>query len=284
MKRLVLVLAIGLFLTGCGVFERGNYDKDRSGYVMSGDLLVSYHTNSVGEIDLFMIDQIMSYFEALEYVSFDMNQLDTNALIPSIVSESELDSCGISHEAIPRFIRIDEQTYYFNVRDNGYCTFDEYTFHRDGFSDEAVFETQDVSPLEDENVTLFKDADFKVNTFETIIFIETIEYNAATSTWEKNIISALPMSVRQAGNLVEDNSVFMEELSVLERYVLKNQSVNLLALREDFESEDVNNIWADETIDVLGRDHEVIRTVRTKKAGDLLDIINDSLSRLGMFS
>jgi 3-dehydroquinate dehydratase len=92
------------------------------------------------------------------------------------------------------------------------------------------------------------------------------------------------MSIRQAGNMYEDNSSYLDEINSLERYVLKNQSINLLELREDYENEEVNNIWSEDTIDYLGRDHDVIRTVRTKKTGDILDIINDTLSRLGMFS
>lgn len=288
MRKLLLTVTLLIFvlgLSGCGVFDRGNYDKDRQGYVITNGFIVSYHTNSVGEIDVFMIDEIMSYFEALDYTSFDMTLLDDEAVLSSIVTPTQLNSCGIiTTQSIPRFIRIEEQTYYFHIRDNGYCTFDEYEFHEDGFSTALEFSVENTSPLEDLNITMFKDADFTINTYETIIFIETISYNTTSEVWEKEVVSALPMSIRQAGSLVEDNTDYVEEIESLERYVLKNQSINLLELREDYDLENVNNVWSDTTIDILGRDHDVIRTVRTKKVGDILDIINSTLSRLGMFS
>lgn len=285
MKKLMIVLLMLLFLTGCGVFERGNYDKDRSGYVLSGDLIVSYHTNSIGEIDVFLIDQVFTYFEALEYVDFDINLLDDDSLVSSIVTSNELDLCGIEHDrSIPRFIRIEDKTYYFNARDNGHCSFDQYEFHELGYSDEVDYVVRNTSPLEDTNKTLFNYADFKVNTFETVVFIETVSFNNAAQVWEKEIVTALPMSIKQAGNVFEDNTDFVEEVAVIEMYVLDNQSVNLLVLKEDYLSEDVNNIWSEYTIDRLGRDHDIIKSVRIKKTGDILEIINDTLSRLGMFS
>ena len=57
-----------------------------------------------------------------------------------------------------------------------------------------------------------------------------------------------------------------------------------MKLKEDYQNVEVNNIWSEDTVDFLGRDHDVIKSVKTKKAGDILSIINDTLSRLGMFS
>jgi hypothetical protein len=284
MKK-ILMITLLLVLSGCGVFERGNYDVNRDGYVLSGDFIVKYHTNSVGEIDVFMIDEVLSYFEALDYTSFDFSRLGQEDILNNTVTEAELLSCGISQVTqIPRFIRIDDQTYYYNVRDNGTCTYDEYEFHSQGYTILEDYDIETVSPLENINKTIFKDADFHINTFETIVYIEEISYNVARDEWEKEIVTVLPMSLRQAGNIIEDNTDYFEEISVIEYYVLENQSVNLLELREDYEDENVNNIWSDDTVDRLGRDHEVIKTVRTKKTGDILDIITDTLARLGMFS
>lgn len=285
MKKLIVVLALSLILTGCGVFERGNYDKDRSGYILKGDYIVNFHTNSIGEIDVFMIDKVMSYFDALEYTSFDYNRLSDETTFNNVVTEVELLSCSItSVTEIPRFIRIEERSFFFNVRDNGYCTYDEYDFHETGFTDEISYDVEDVSPVENLNVTIFSEPDFYVNSFETIIYVENISYHVGKDEWEKTIVTVLPMSLRQAGNMYQDNSDFFEELAALEYYVLENQSVNLLELREDFMDETVNNIWSEETIDRLGRDHEVIKTVRSKETDEILTIIEDALTRLGMFS
>lgn len=282
MKKLLLILVFTLFLSGCSVFERGNYDKDRTGYVLSENMLVSYHTNTIGEIDIFMIDQVFSYLEALEYVSFDNEYLSTE----SIVTISELDSCGIESEIdVPKYLRIGERTYYLNVTDSGSCSYDEYDFTiGELVDDEYSFFTVTDSPVVDLDVTLFKKIDFKVNTFDTTVFIENIEFDEDFNKWEKTIVTPLPMSKKQAGNMYEDNTSFVNEVTVLERYVLLNQSINLLHLREGYESEDVNNIWSDDTIDRLGRDHDVIKTVRIKETGEILIIIKDTLSRLGMFS
>ena len=285
MKKLMISFLLILFMTGCGAFERGNYDKDRSGYVLSGDFIVNYHTNAIGEIDVFMIDQVMSYFEALEYTDFDFDSLTNETVLNSSVTESELVACGItSATEIPRFIRIEESTYYYHIRDNGYCTYDEYEFHKYGFTEEITYDVEEVSPVEDLNKTLFTKTDFHVNTFETIIFIENITYSTSKEEWEKEIVTVLPMSLKQAGNLYEDNSDYFEELTVLQLYVLQNQSINLLSLRDDYEDELVNNIWSEDTVDRLGRDHDVVKTVRNKRTGEILEIINDTLARLGMFS
>lgn len=287
MKKLTILVLLTFVLTSCGMFERGNYDKDRTGYVLSGDLLVSYHTNSVGEIDIFMIDQVMSFLEAYDYSKIETDVYTTNSVegTNNLVSLQDLSACSVSYTSeMPRFIRIDDKTYYFNVRDSGYCTFDEYVFHPTGYTEDEFYEIGETTPLEELNITLFKEADFKVNTFETVIFVENIYFDSDSNTWKKEIISALPMSIRQAGNVYEDNTDFIEQVTVLEKYVLDNQSINLLTLREDYNDEDVNQIWSDETINRLGRDHDIIKSVRIKKTGDILEIINDTLSRLGMFS
>ena len=283
MKKLLLLLSI-VILSGCGMLERGNYNKDRSGYVLSGNLIVSYHTNSIGEIDVFQIDQVMSFFEALEYTEFDNDLLSSSDTLDSYVSIAELDSCGVeSTISVPRFIRIENSTYFYNVRDDGYCTFDEYDFYEDGFTELITYDVEDVSPIEKSNITLFKDVDFMINTFEIVIFIENIYYDDNTDVWVKEIVTPLPMSQKQAGSLYEDTISFVEEISALEKYVLNNQSINLLELKENYTDEDVNNIWADSTVDSLGRDHEVIKKVRLKQTQAILDIIQDTLGRLGMF-
>ncbi|KFZ27677.1 MAG: hypothetical protein KQ78_00044 [Candidatus Izimaplasma bacterium HR2] len=284
MKRLLLVLLSVILLSGCGILDRGNYEKDRTGYVLSEDLIISYHTNSIGEIDVFQIDQIMSFFEALDYTNFDLGLLSENVLFNSFVNVVDLTSCGVESDSmIPKFIRTNEGTYYYNVRDNGYCTYDEYIFHEDGYTIETEYLVVETNPLENINITLYKDADFKINTFEVIIFIENIYYDELEDIWVKELISALPMSTKQAGNLYEDNSDFIEEITVFEQYVLDNQSINLLVLKENYTDEDVNNIWDETTIDVLGRDHEIIKKVRLINSQEIIDIINDTLSRLGMF-
>jgi len=284
MKKLLLTILLTLLLTGCGIFDRGNYEKDRSGFVISDHLIVNYHTNSIGEIDIFMIDQLFTFFEALEYTSFDATILDDEAVITSFVSSEELATCGIvKDDPIPRFLRIGESTYFYNIRDNGYCTYDEYEFVEEGYSNLTSYVVQDVSPIHPLNVLRFKDTDFKINTFTDIVFIETIYYDAFLQFWVKEIVQVLPMSYTQAGNNYQGISDIMEEIHILEIYILQNQSINLLSLKDGYEQEEVNNIWSDDTIATLGRDHEVIKKVRLKNTGDILDIINDTLSRLGMF-
>lgn len=284
MKKLMIALLSVILLTGCGIFDRGNYEKDRSGFVINDDLIVSYRTNSIGEIDVFMIDQIMTFFEALDYTSFDSSSLHTHATISSFVTVQELTDCGVTHDTpIPRFLRIGEKTYFYNNRDNGYCTYDEYNFHEAGYSEEAFTNPELVGPIEKTNVQRFKNTDFTINTFQDIVFIEEVRYNAIDEVWYKEIISVLPMSLSQAGDTYQDVSDTLEEFRVIESYLLTNQSVNLLELREDYKDEDVNNIWSITTIETLGRDHEVIKKVRLKNTGEIIDIINDALSRLGMF-
>lgn len=273
-----------MFLTGCGVFDRGNYEKDRDGFVINDGIIVKYHTNSIGEIDIFMMDYVFTFFAALEYTSFDVSVLDDNSLLSSTVSVAELDSCGIEHdEAIPRFIRIEDVSYYYNVRDNGQCSYDAYEFDANGFTDQVLYDVDEVSPIEPLNIIKFRDADFIVNPFEEIVFIETISYNSFLDQWEKQLVTALPMSYTQAGNTFEELSQTMNELEILEQYVLENQSINLLQLDDDFANPEVSIIWSEETIEALGRDHEVIKNVRSKSTDDVLSMIRDTLTRLGMF-
>ncbi len=284
MKKLLIALLSVILLSGCGMFDRGNYEKDRSGFVISGNLIVNYHTNSVGEIDVFILDQIFTFFEALEYTSFDALELSNHITESSYVSILELEDCGVTSEIpIPKFLRINNTTYFYNIRDNGYCTYDEYEFHEEGFTQMVTYDPETVSPVEQKNVLRFKNTDFTINTFDEIIYIEDIDYDPIQDVWEKEIVSVLPMSLSQAGNNYEDASEILDELKVLENYILTYQSVNLLELREDYQDENVNNIWAESTIEALGRDHEVIKKVRLKNTGDILDIVNDTLSRLGMF-
>ena len=284
MKKLLISLLLIILLSGCGIFERGNYEKDRSGFVINDDLIVSYHTNSIGEIDTFMIDQIMTFFEALEYTSFDATTLQAHTTVNSYVTVAQLSDCGVENAyPIPRFLRIGDQTYFYNNRDNGYCTYDEYIFHEEGYSEDTITNPEDELPIEELNRLRFKDTDFTINTFEEIVFIEEIKYDAIAEHWYKEIVSVLPMSLTQVGNNYEDAYKIIEEFKVIENYLLTNQSVNLLQLRLDYKDEDVNNIWEESTIEALGRDHEVIKKVRLKNTGEILDIINDALSRLGMF-
>lgn len=284
MKKMFLIVLLTLFLTGCGVFDRGNYEKDREGFVINDGLIIKYHTNSIGEIDIFMIDYLFTFFEALDYTSFDITGLDDNVLLSSMVSVAELNSCGIEHdEAIPRFIRMDDTSYYYNVRDNGQCSYDAYEFDANGYTEDIIYDVEEVSPINPLNVTKFRDADFIINPFEEIVFIETISYDPLEDIWEKELVTALPMSYTQAGNTFEALSETMEELEILEQYVLENQSINLLQLADNYMDEEVSIIWSEDTIEALGRDHEVIKNVRLKSTDEVLDMILNTLSRLGMF-
>lgn len=284
MKKIFIALLSVILLSGCGIFDRGNYEKNRSGFVINDDLIVSYHTNSIGEIDIFMIDQIMTFFEAMEYTGFDPSVLSSHDTVNSYVTVEELDDCGVSSTtAIPRFLRIGEKTYFYNNRENGYCTYDEYLFHEDGYSEDTISNPEEVLPIEKLNILRFKNTDFTINTFEDILFIEEIRYNPLLEQWYKEIVTVLPMSLSQAGNIYEGVTDTLEEFRVIESYLLTNQSINLLVLREDYKDENVNNIWAEQTIEALGRDHEIIKKVRLKNTGEIIDIINDALSRLGMF-
>ena len=286
MKKVIIALISVFLLSGCGVFERGNYEKDRDGFVIKDNLIVNYHTNSVGEIDIFMIDEIMSFFEALDYASFDTSLLTTGPLIDSLVTPEELLSCNIErYNPIPRYIRIGDKTYFYNIRDNDYCTYDEYEF---GMSSDFIpneppnFGFEDQSPVQSLDIRRFKNADFTINPFEDILFIENIFYDVDTG-WKKEIVSALPMSIIQSGSAFNDNSAQLEQFSILSFYVINNQSINLLELNEDYLTEPGTSVWSDDTIDVLGRDNEVVKKVKLLNIEEILDIINDTLGRLGMF-
>jgi hypothetical protein len=284
MKKLLIALLSVILISGCGIFDRGNYEKDRSGFVISGNLIANYHTNSIGEIDIFLIDQIMTFFEALDYTGFDTTLLSDHETASSVVNVEELSLCGVERdEAIPRFLRIGNKTYFYNIRDNGYCTYDEYEFHEDGYSTEPIINSELEEPIQKLNLLRFRNTDFTINTFDEMIFIEDIDYDSIGSIWVKTIVTALPMSLAQAGDIYEDGSEILAEMEIIENYLLTNQSVNLLVLTVDYQDEDVNNIWNSSTIESLGRDHELVKKVRLKNTGDILDIINDVLSRLGMF-
>lgn len=267
MKRILIALLSVFLLSGCGLFDRGNYEKDRSGFMTSGNLIVSYHTNSIGEIDMYKIDEIMSFFEALSYTDFDIDRLDDF----SIISVEELDQCGIESEfSIPKFIRIKDQTYFYHVRDNGFCTFDEYGF---GENNEIV---------NGKTTQRFKTADFTINPFEDIVFIENIYQNNITNAWEKELVTVLPMSITQSGVHYGDVKNKIEEFQILEFYLIKNQSINLLKLKEV--EDDSNNIWSEDTINSLGRDSDIIKSVSLDNTAEILELMNDSLKRLGMFN
>jgi hypothetical protein len=284
MKRLTIVFLLIITLTGCGVFDRGNYEKDRSGYVINDNLIAKYHTNSTGEIDIFVIDQLYTYFEALELIDFDASLLSSDAVVSSYVTTEELTTCGISADiVIPRFIRVGNLTYFYNIKENNTCTYDQYAFYPLGVEPLEEVETSAIIPIEPLNVMRFNEADFTINPFENIVYIEEIAFNNVTEVWEKTMVTALPMSLTQAGNIYEENQDTIAQITHIQNYLLSNQSINLLSLVEDYEDEDVNMIWTDETIDYVGRDSEVVKNVRLKYTQDILDLINDTLSRLGMF-
>ena len=283
MKKILLVILV-MLLSGCGVLDRGNYEKDRDGFLINHGFIIQYHTNQIGEIDVFMIDKLFTYFEALDYVDFDATQLSSKDVVQSFVSSEELSFCGIeSTKSIPRFIQISDKHYYYHTRETGYCTYDEYEFHENGYSDETIYLVQEVSPIENKNVTRFKDADFTMNTFEDTLFVENIFFDLVDGIWVRELVSPIPMSFSQAGNSHEDLADTLDQFHILERYVLEKQSINLLKLADDYTDPDVRTIWSEDTIEALGRDHDIIKYVRIKIAGDVLDAIHDVLGGLGMF-
>lgn len=283
MKKLLIVLSL-VFLSGCSVLDGGNYEKNRSGFVQTDNILISYKTNTVGEVDIFMIDDLVPFLDALLKAEFDSNSLSSYEVLTSFVSSEELSTCGIEGlTSIPRFIRLDNDSYYFKVSENGECTYDEYTFHKTGFNKIENDLTIDYSPIEGLGITRFFEPNFMINSFESVLFIEDVTYKLSDQEWEKNIVTALPMSFRQEGNIYEDNSQKTLEYSIIENYVLNNQSINRLSVREDYLDEDVFNIWSEETIDILGRDHEVIKNIRLKQTNEILKVIEDTLGRLGLF-
>ena len=283
MKKLVILLAV-LFLSGCSVLDGGNYEKQRAGFVQTDNILISYKTNTVGEIDLFMIDDLVPFLDALTKSNFNSESLENYDSLSSFVSEEELNICGINNfTSIPRFIRLDNDSYYFKVSNNGKCTYDEYKFHKKGFNKTDNDLSIDVSPIEGEGITRFFDVNFTINSFESVLYIEEISYKLSDSEWEKEIVTAIPMSFRQEGNLYEDNNQKTLEYAIIENYVLRNQSINRLQVREDYLDEEVFNIWSEDTIDILGRDHEIVKNVRLKQTQEILLVIEDTLGRLGLF-
>jgi hypothetical protein len=283
MKKIMIVLSL-FFLSGCSIFERGNYEQNRNGFIINDGLIIKYHTNDIGEIDVFMIDNILTFFESLDYVDFDIGHLSTNTIIHNEVSVSELATCNIHRDIpIPRFIKVNDNDYYFNIRDNGYCTYDAYDFHEEGFSKTLGQSVENTSPIEPLNSTRFKDADFIVNTFEDVLYVEDVSFDSITNQWVKTTVDVLPMSYSQLGNTYEDLTQTLQQYRYLERYVLQNQSINLLKLADDYMDPSAKSIWSDETIEALGRDNDIVKYVRISSIQDILDIIHDALSGLEMF-
>ncbi|MEC9484730.1 MAG: hypothetical protein UMR38_02495 [Candidatus Izemoplasma sp.] len=284
MRRFLMITLSLFFLTGCGVFDRGNYEKDREGYVINDELIVKYHTNAVGEIDLFILDERLPFFEALKRIGFNAEELTDHPTVSNYITPEVLDdACGItSDSAIPRFLNINDQHYFYHIRDNGYCTYDEYVFHETGF-DSGNVDIETTSPIENIDVLRFNRTNFLINPFIDIVSIEEITYNAEDSIWQRAFVNVLPMSLSQAGNVFESNQQYLAQLSIIEQYVLTNQSINLLILKEDFDSTESTMIWSEETVNYLGRNHDIIRHVDTENMGEIIALINDVLSRLGMF-
>lgn len=283
MKKILIIVSL-LFLTGCNVLDGGNYEKNRLGFVQTDNILISYKTNTIGEIDLFMIDDLVPYLDALSKADYDNSLLSKEDALSSFVSQEELDTCNIEgFESIPRFIRLDDNSYYFKVNSSGTCTYDEYEFHKKGFEKTENLLSIDVSPIEELGITRFFDVDFTINSFESVLFIENISFQISDQEWVREIVTALPMSSRQEGDIYESNYKKLMEYGIIENYVLKNQSIKRLEVRTDYLDEEVFNIWSENTIDVLGRDHEIVKNVRSKQTKEILVVIEDTLGRLGLF-
>ncbi|MCF7925398.1 MAG: hypothetical protein K9L26_02590 [Candidatus Izimaplasma sp.] len=284
MKRYIIILITLIFLTGCGVFDRGNYEKDRSGFVINDALIVKYRTNAVGEIDVFIFDERISFFEGLALIEFDATSLSSHTTLDAFVSPEELDQCGLSYDqAIPRFLSINEETYFYHIRDNGYCSYDAYQFHPTGFDLTSGDTAENLSPIEALDIMRFNQTDFSINPFTEIVFIEDIYYDEAAAVWKKELVTVVPLSVTQAGNAYQDYSDFVRQIKIIEQYVLDNQSINLLELSETYSGDDTTMVWSEETVSYLGRNHDMIRYVDTTKIEAIITLINDTLSRLGMF-
>jgi hypothetical protein len=266
-KRLIMVTMVAMlvFLSSCGLSTRGRYVESTSGYIIKDGIIIDYHTNDLGFIDYFVIDQSLSYFEALEYISFDENLSEG-----SYMSVSEKNTCNISYESVvPKYIQVNEEMYFMNVRDSGYCSFDQ-------------FELVD-NQIEKSNTTLFQTIDFKSDPFSMTLYVLDLE-ELSTETYNLSVVSPLPVSFRQSGEWIEDHEVLLSEFDVLSQYVLNNQSINLLILRDDFKDENVSAIWSDETIERLGRDSDIIKVVKDKNTDVVLGVIEDAFDRLGLFS
>ncbi len=284
MKRLLIIFLFLIFLTGCGVFDRGNYEKDRQGFVINDELIVKYHTNSVGEIDLFIIDERLTFFEAVQQLSFDADTLTTHPTVTNYVTVETLSSsCGITSDVpIPKYLRINDKSYFYHIRDNGYCTYDEYVFHPLGY-DSGNADIENTSPIENIDVMRFNRTNFSINPFTEIVAIEEIVYDHEAEEWQQTLVTVLPMSITQAGHVYVSNEDYLSQLQIIEQYLLTNQSINLLELREDFDTSESAMIWSEETVEFLGRNHDIIRYVDTRNMDQIIALINDVLSRLGMF-
>jgi len=281
MRKIMILALFILFLSGCTILERGNYEENKVGYVFSKGLVTTYRTNFEGKLEVFLIDKTNSFFEAITIADIDLSELNEF----SIVNEADLLTCGVTEViSLPKFIKVSDKSYVYNISNNGDCSYDEYTFHALGYTDETDYIIEEVSPIENDYITLFRDPDFYVNPFDDIVFIENIEYNAGLITWEKSLFSPVPMSLRQEGNMFNDNQAFFEQIRILENYLLVNQSINLLVLKTDYDPNVDNTIWSEETIEKLGRDNDVIKKVKLENCDDILEIITDTLSRLGMFN
>ncbi|PAT02696.1 hypothetical protein CI105_01680 [Candidatus Izimaplasma bacterium ZiA1] len=281
MRKFMILTLFVLLLSGCTILERGNYEENKEGYVFSNGLVTTYRTNFEGKLEVFLIDQTNSFFEAITIADIDLTELDDF----SLVNETDLITCGVTEvTSMPKFIKVGDKSYVYNISNNGDCSYDEYTFHALGYTSLTEYTVSEVSPVENDYITLFRNPDFYVNPFDNIVFIENIEYNAGLITWEKSIFSPVPMSIRQEGNMFNDNQEFFDQIRILENYLLVNQSINLLVLKTDYDPLVDNTIWSEETIEKLGRDNDVIKKVKLENCADILEIITDTLSRLGMFN
>lgn len=281
MKKLYSLVLLLTLLSGCSVLERGNYDENKQGYVYKNGFVASFKTSFEGKIDVFIIDQTNSFLDAISLANIDLTNLSED----SIISGNDLTTCQISDvNYLPKYIRVNDKTYFYNVSDSGNCSYDQYMFHPLGYTDLDEYDVSETSPVEEEHITLFREADFYVNPFESLVYIEDIQYDEGLVKWEKTVFSPVPMSKRQEGNMFNDNQEFFEQVMILENYLLTYQSVNLLVLKPDYDALVDNNIWSEETIDKLGRDNDIIKKVKLEETSEILDLINEALSRLGMFN
>jgi len=261
-----------IILTACSNFIRGNYKQNANGYVIYDSYIAQYNTNDSGEIDLLILDSLISYIDAIKENYFNLDGLlETDAI--NYYTEEELYVCGITEEVVvPRFILLNDTRYVLQIKDNSQCSFDSYKL-------DLIQE----DPLVLQGQTLTNHIDFTINPFSEILYIEIIHVNDENEVIGQDIFQPLPMSVRQVGNHLKETQSVINQFQVLEEYVLMNQSINLLELNEDFDSEDVFQIWSEDTVETLGRNHDIIRLVQFKIADEILSIIELVMERVGMF-